>query len=104
VAPRRLLRPAVPAGGAVAVVGFLLAAISTNLAIAAGEQPVTLLPAGAGGRSLVAILIVRAVAVVLLVTAVRRWQPRRLVAYLAVSGLFWVLLGAWQAWLMLART
>lgn len=85
-------------------VGFLLAAVSTELALAAGEQPVTLSPAGTLGSSLAAILVVRAVVGVLLAVAVRRWRPRRMAVFLAGSGLFWVVLGAWQAWLMLART
>lgn len=103
-ASRRLLQPATLAAGGVAVVGFLLAAVSTDLAIAAGEQPVTLLPAGPLGGNLAAILIVRAIVIVLLAAAVWRRRPRRLVAFLAASGLFWVVLGSWQAWLMLART
>lgn len=99
--PRRTLTPTVLAAGGVAAVGFLLAAVSTDLALAAGEHPVTLLPVGTG---LAAILVARAAAVALLAVAVRRWRPRRLAAVLVASGLFWVALAGWQAWLMLART
>jgi hypothetical protein len=97
----RLRSPTVLVAGGVAVVGFLLAAMSTELALAAGEPPVTLLPAGSG---IGAILVFRAVAAVSLAAAVRRWRPRRLAAVLSTTGLFWIALGTWQAWLMLART
>lgn len=100
-APDRRLTPSVLVAGGVAVLGFLLAAVSTDLALAAGERPVTLLPPGSG---LTAIVAVRAVAVALLAGSVRRWRPRHLATVLAATGLFWVVLGGWQAWLMLART
>ena len=96
-----LRSPAVLAAGGVAVVGFLVAAVSTELALAAGERPVTLLPAGSG---IGAILAFRAVAAVLLAAAVRRWRPRRLAAVVGTTGVFWIALGIWQAWLLLART
>lgn len=101
---RYLLSPAILAAGGVAVVGFSLAAASTHLAIAAGEKPVTLLPASTGGGSFATITLIRGLVVVLVVAAVRRWRPHQLTALLVTTGLFWVVLGAWQAWLMLART
>lgn len=100
----RLLRPATLAAGSVAVVGFLVAAASTNLALAAGEQPVTLLPAGTAGGSLAAIVAMRAVVVVLVAAAVERRIPRYLLHFLVATGVFWVVVATWQAWLMLART
>ena len=102
--PDRLLRPAVLGAGCFAILGFLVAAESTNLALAAGEQPVTLLPAATGGRSLAAIVAVRAVVVVVLAAAVQRRLSRHLVAFLVATGLFWIAVGTLQAWLMLART
>lgn len=92
------------AASSIAALGFLLAAVSTDLALAAGEQPVTLLPASIAGGSLAAIVAVRAAVVVLLAAAVHRLMPRRLVVFLVATGVFWVALGTWQAWLMLART
>jgi len=102
--PDRLLRPTVLGAGFLALLGFLVAAGSTNLALVAGEPPMTLLPPGMGGGSLAAIVAVRAFVVVILAAAVGMWLPRYLVAFLVGTGLFWIAVGAVQAWLMLART
>lgn len=101
---RRLSSPTVLAGSCVTVGGYLVAAVSTHLAIAAGERPVTLLPAWAGGQSLVAIAVFRALLVVLVGATVWRWRPRQFVAALLVGGLLLTGLGVWQTWVMLART
>lgn len=102
--PDRLLNPAVLGAGFLALFGFLVAAGSTNLALVAGEPPMTLLPPGTGGGSLAAIVAVRAIVVVILAAAVLMRLPQHLVAFLAATGLFWIAVGAVQAWLMLART
>lgn len=98
------VRPAILAAASIAILGYAMAAVSTNLALLAGEQPVTLVPYEIVGGGLPVIVIVRGVMVVLLAAAVSHWTPRYLGAFLTGTGLFWVLVGSWQWWLMLART
>lgn len=98
------IRPMILAAGSLAILGYVVAAVSTNLALLAGEQPVTLVPYEMVGGGLAVIVVVRGVMVVLLAAAVRQWTPQYWGAFLTGTGLFWVLVGSWQWWLMLART
>lgn len=100
----RLLKPALLAAGGFAVLGFLVAAVSTNMTLAAGERAMTMLPVAIGGESIAAIVGFRAIVTIGLAAIIGRWFAERLVAFLTATGVFWIVVATLQAWLMLART
>lgn len=99
-----LFKPAVIAAGGFALFGFLVAAVSTNLTLAAGERAMTVLPITMGGESIPAIVGFRAVLVITVAATIKRWFAGRLGLFLTATGLFWIVVAILQAWVMLART
>ncbi|AZH24138.1 hypothetical protein [Haloplanus aerogenes] len=100
---RVAVRPALVGSLLLVLLGLVVSTVATSLALDAGEPPATVLP-GRLGLGLAAIVFVRIAGVCLLWGVATRWRPRARVPLLAAAGVFWVLWGLWQAWLLLART
>lgn len=98
--------PAALLSVALVVVGLVASTVATSLAIDAGEVPVTVLPFGQllVEYGLPVLVAGRLVSVVVVWFIAVRTAPRLRYWLLSSAGLFWLLWGVWQAWVLLART